>query len=135
MANKIKIKRVTLNIELYLGDSSVIPFQWRENSTNIIPDDMNYTQFPLVDTTGMTARLQIKTTPTDTVTLHESNTTNGEIVLDSANNPNIIWNIPEVLTLDCGVGTFYWDLETIDSLNEVFTLAGGLVTIFQDVTR
>lgn len=85
------------------------------------------------DTTGYTARMQVRRKHTDTVTILNLTTANGGIVVGSDGSFQL--HATAVQTATMPVGKSVYDVEAIAPNGVVTKLARGQVTVVAEVTR
>lgn len=123
-----------LDFVALLNDTFRYAFTYRVNPDNINVTAANVNTLPIVDVTGMTALMQIKTTATDEAPLLELTSADG-IVLDGDESPNVIITLTPEQSGALGVGEYYYDLQLTDTAGDVTTILGGGFSVEQDVTR
>lgn len=86
-----------------------------------------------VSLTGYTGVMQIRETLDSTTVIHEMNSTNNQVYIDTANN-NIVITIPAATTRDFDFTTAVYSLELTNGTFVVPFLTGNM-TLVREVTR
>jgi hypothetical protein len=99
------------------------------NGINSISITVN-SSFPIASV--VSSRIQFKTHKKDTTALATLTSADGSIVITDVD----AWtfHIPQQ-NIDLPVGKLFWDMEIVDSSDNVRTYLEGTVTVLQDVTR
>jgi hypothetical protein len=87
-----------------------------------------------VDLTGMTARMQLRTSLASEEVVHSLTTENGGIILDNITK-EIKLNIPAAITASFTSTSYVYNLEIVDSIGTVEDFASGAFNIVKEVTR
>lgn len=87
-----------------------------------------------IDLTGMTARMQLRTSVSSDIVLHELTTENSGIVLDNVAKTIKLY-IPASTTALLEFNSAQYNLEIVDSLGVVTNFASGTITLTREVTR
>jgi hypothetical protein len=124
-----------LNFVLYEDDSFYHELNWRENPDNVRVTVNNEDTFELIDTTGLTAIMEIRLKSDLTLAPVLTLTESSGITFAGDVSPNIIINISKVNILAIGPGVFSYDMICTNSAGQRFTLLKGDITIKSNITE
>lgn len=136
---KLKLDIPKLKVEFKVGDDKTLEFNWRTAPPDVEVTEENKDTFPLVDTTGMTALMQIKAledTQTDlsTAPVLLEFTDADAIELDAANSPNLSVTMSHANSLILGPGEFVTEIQITDSLGKERTIQEWDITMIGEIT-
>ena len=124
-----------LNFVIYNNDSFYQELNWRENPNNIRVTPANEDSFELIDTTGLTALMQVrlKSDLTSTPVLELTDTSG--ITFAGAVSPNIILNVSKAVIASIAPEIYSYDMIVTDGNGTRFTLFKGDITIKQNISE
>lgn len=114
---------ININIELEQAADNVITYDWLDEDSNLP-----------IDTTGYTAKMQIKKRPGIDIVWLELSTQNGKIVLGGTNGVITVKFVPlDTANVDWGSGIYDLFL-TETATSHVTRFVNGIVTIKRNIT-
>jgi len=116
----VESETTTINYVEFAGDSLLIELGYADEDTG-----------ELFDLTNWDVRFEMRADKTSSVALLQAFTANGTIQInhDTANGYNIKIPLSNIQTAAVGPGSYYYFIETTDTLDFVNTLVVGSITL------
>lgn len=114
-----------LNFSIYKGSTLVKPMQWKSGDP-----------LAVVDITGCTIRMQIRSVINPNVVIDTLTSSNGRIVVDNAAQGQFSLHFPSTSTSGITAPNAKYDLEIVYPGDEPqYTIVKGMITYIDDVTK
>lgn len=124
-----------INFVLYQNDSLYQEFNWRENPNNIRVTPANESNFELIDTTGLSAVMQIRSKSDLTADPVLELISGDQIQFLGKVSPNIIISISHSDIASITPAVYTYDMIVTDGTGRHFTLFAGDFTVKENITQ